>query len=461
MFVDSAIITVYAGSGGAGNVSFRREKFEPKGGPAGGDGGRGGDVVFHTDDGINTLFDFRGRPDWEAQPGERGRKKQQHGADGQHLIIRVPPGTLIFDAKTGEQLADLGPNQEYVAARGGHGGFGNEHYKSPTNQTPTYAHPGQEGESRELRLELKLLADVGLLGLPNAGKSTLLKALTHANPKIAAYPFTTLSPQLGVAELDPTRRLVVADIPGLIEGAAQGVGLGIEFLKHIERTKVLVHLLDVMPLDGSDPAANYRTIRKELEQYSAPLAEREEVICLNKLDLLENDAARDDAVKALRAKLKLGREVRVLPLSGATHTGTRDLLELLWTIVQGKASGWNRGPAPRAAGGMSANRRKASHAAPANPTPPDRDLQARPQVALKGKAIKTEARRAALLPTPRKAKATKKAAAPAKPSVRTATVKRKPVTQKPAAKRPTSKKAVRKVVKKAAGRSTAKKKAKR
>ncbi|MDP1662952.1 MAG: GTPase ObgE [Phycisphaerales bacterium] len=458
MFVDSAIITVYAGNGGAGNVSFRREKFEPKGGPAGGDGGRGGDVVFHTDDGINTLFDFRGRPDWEAQGGERGRKKQQHGADGNHLIIRVPPGTLIFDAKTGEQLADLGPNQEYVAARGGHGGFGNEHYKSPTNQTPTYAHPGQEGEVRELRLELKLLADVGLLGLPTAGKSTLLKALTHANPKIAAYPFTTLSPQLGVAELDPTRRLVVADIPGLIEGASQGVGLGIEFLKHIERTKVLVHLLDVMPPDGSDPAANYKTIRKELEQYSAPLAEREEVICLNKLDLLENDAARGEAVKSLRAKLKLGREVRVLPLSGATHIGTRELLELLWTIVQGKASGWNRGPAPRAAGGMSANRRKAAHAAPANPTPPDRDLQLRPAVALKGKAIKTEAKRLEGLPTARTGKPGKKA-----PTAKVAgpAAKRKPVKQKAAAKRPTAKKVVRKVAKSAARKPAAKKKAKR
>ncbi|MFT3686176.1 MAG: GTPase ObgE [Phycisphaerales bacterium] len=308
MFVDSALITVRAGRGGAGAVTFRREKFEPKGGPSGGDGGRGGDVLLHAEPGLNTLLDFRNRPDWEAENGENGRKKQQHGADGRHLVIRVPMGTLVFDGKTGEQLADIGmpPNDEFVAARGGHGGFGNEHYKSPTNQTPTYAHPGQEGEVRDLRLELKLLAHVGLVGLPNAGKSTLLKALTHANPKIGAYPFTTLSPQLGVAELDPTRRLVIADIPGLIEGASEGVGLGMDFLRHIERTKVLVHLLDVMPPDGSDPADNYRTIRKELEQYSAPLAEREEVICLNKLDLLENDEAREAAVGKLRAKLKLG-----------------------------------------------------------------------------------------------------------------------------------------------------------
>ncbi|HZW06748.1 MAG TPA: GTPase ObgE, partial [Phycisphaerales bacterium] len=388
MFVDSAIITVRAGNGGPGHVSFRREKFEPKGGPSGGDGGRGGDVVVRTDQGINTLFDFRGRPLWEAEHGEAGRKKQQHGKDGRHLIIRVPAGTLVFDAVSGVQLADLGPGEEYVAARGGHGGFGNEHYKSPTNQTPTYAHPGQEGEVRELRLELKLLADVGLLGLPNAGKSTLLKALTHANPKIAAYPFTTLSPQLGVAELDPTRRLVVADIPGLIEGASQGIGLGIEFLRHIERTKVLVHLLDVMPPDGSDPADNYRTIRRELEQYSAPLAEREEVICLNKLDLLEDDAARDEAMKSLRARLKLGREVRVLPLSGATHQGTRALLETLWEIVQRQPKGWSIStPAPR---GASAGP-KARTGAPATKEAP-RAAAARPRVQKKKAAKKAAAK---------------------------------------------------------------------
>ena len=458
MFVDSALITVRAGNGGAGNVSFRREKFEPKGGPSGGDGGRGGDVVIVADPGLNTLLDFRGRPEWEAQPGQNGRKKQQHGADGVHLIIRVPPGTLVLDGNTGEQLADLGapPNDEYVAARGGHGGFGNEHYKSPTNQTPTYAHPGQEGESRLIRMELKLLADVGLLGLPNAGKSTLLKALTHANPKIAAYPFTTLSPQLGVAELDPTRRLVIADIPGLIEGASEGVGLGIEFLKHIERTKVLVHLLDVMPPDGSDPADNYRTIRKELQQYSTQLAEREEVICLNKLDLLPNDAAREEAVKNLRAKLKLGREVKVLPLSGATRTGTRALMEQLWTIVQAKASGWSVA-APTREGGMSANRRKAKATdAPANPVAPDRSTRPVPAVALKGKAIKEEAARVAALPTVRK-KAKKVAA------VKTVRAKKKPVAAKPAAKRQPAKRVVRKVAKKAArpAARTGKKKTKR
>lgn len=480
MFVDSAIITVRAGNGGAGHVSFRREKFEPKGGPSGGDGGRGGDVVIQTDPGINTLLDFSGRPEWEAEHGGNGRKKQQHGADGQHLVIRVPAGTLVFDGRTGEQLADLGmpPNDEFVAARGGHGGFGNEHYKSPTNQTPTYAHPGQAGEVRLIRLELKLLADVGLLGLPNAGKSTLLKALTHANPKIAAYPFTTLSPQLGVAELDPTRRLVIADIPGLIEGASDGVGLGIEFLKHIERTKVLVHLLDVMPPDGSDPADNYRTIRRELEQYSAPLAEREEVICLNKLDLLENDAARDEAVKNLRAKLKLGREVKVLPLSGATRSGTRALLEQLWTIVQARASGWNAAPKPEASGGMSANKRKAqrSNASPANPVAPGWGTHPLPDVALKGKAIKVEGAKAAEVATGRtfrKAKkgtskpevkvaaVKKKAMVKGKARVAAAATKRKPVTQKAASKRVAVKKVVRKVGKKTAQKPAAKKKTKR
>jgi len=340
MFVDQAVITVKAGDGGAGHTAFRRQKYEPKGGPSGGDGGRGGDVLLRADTGLNTLLDFQGRPIWEAQAGEPGSKKQQHGSDGQHLVVRVPPGTIVIDHETGTQLADIGPDGEFVVARGGYGGFGNEHYKSSTNQTPTYAHPGQKGEARVIRLELKLLADVGLLGLPNAGKSTLLAALTKAQPKIGAYPFTTLSPQLGVGELDPSRRLVIADIPGLIEGASQGKGLGHDFLRHIERTKVLVHLLDVSPIDGSDPAKNYRTIRKELRRYSRVLAEREEVICLNKMDLLTSDPERAEAVAKLRKALKLQPRVKVLALSGATHQGTRSLLEELWRVVKKKVQAW-------------------------------------------------------------------------------------------------------------------------
>lgn len=338
MFVDSAIITVRAGNGGRGAATFRREKFDAKGGPNGGDGGRGGDVILRADEGLNTLLDFRGRPEWEAPLGEDGRKKQQHGSDGQHLYIRVPAGTLVYDQDSGDLLADIKPGEEVIVARGGFGGFGNEHYKSSTNQAPTYSHPGQSGEVRVLRLELKLLADVGLVGLPNAGKSTLLAALTRANPKIAAYPFTTLSPQLGVAELDPSRRLVIADIPGLIEGASEGAGLGLEFLKHIERTKVLVHLLDVMPPDGGDPAENYRTIRKELAAYSKVLAERREIIGLNKLDLLPDEAERKLAVDGISKRLqkqitKRTHVPEVLALSGAAKMGTKVLLERLWKIV--------------------------------------------------------------------------------------------------------------------------------
>ena len=336
MFVDRAIIRVKSGKGGDGHISFRRAKYEPKGGPNGGDGGDGGSVVLVGDHNVNTLYTFRGQFHWEAQEGESGRYKQQHGANGADCVIRVPPGTLVYDDASGELISDISAEESIVVAPGGRGGFGNEHFKTSTYQTPMNAQPGGPAVERTLRLELKLIADVGFVGMPNAGKSTLLAALTRATPKIANYPFTTLSPQLGIAELDANRRIVLADIPGLIEGAASGAGLGHDFLRHIERTRVLVHLLDVVPDNGRDPAENYLAIRAELAGYSTALAEKPEIVALNKLDLIPDEAERADHVKKLRAKLKLGRDTEVLALSGAARIGTSDLLEKLWRILHPK-----------------------------------------------------------------------------------------------------------------------------
>jgi len=344
VFVDQAIISVEAGAGGDGCVSFYRGRGIPKGGPDGGDGGDGGDIHFEADSGLNTLMDFRGRRDWHAEPGEPGRGKQQHGARGRDRVIHVPPGTLVYDDRTGELLHDVGSDQRVLVARGGRGGLGNEHFKSATNQTPRRATPGAPGERLELRLELKLIADVGFLGLPNAGKSTLLRALTRADPRIADYPFTTLSPQLGIAELDPSRRLVLADIPGLIEGASSGVGLGHDFLRHVERTSVLLHLLDACPPDGSSPVENYRVIREELARYSEALAATTEVIALNKLDLLPDADARHEAIEHVRAHVHPARVV--VGISGATGLGRRGLLESLWNVVHPTGTtgvdGWGR-----------------------------------------------------------------------------------------------------------------------
>jgi GTP-binding protein len=328
MFIDEAVIHVKAGDGGHGCVSFRREKYIPKGGPDGGDGGNGGSVIFVADVGKDTLLDFAGKHHWKAGRGESGMGKKMAGHNGDDLIVQVPAGTLIFDAEHSTLMADLDtPGRQVTIARGGRGGRGNWHFRSPTNQAPRYAEPGTEGGERMLKLELKLIADVGLVGMPNAGKSTLLRAVSAARPKVADYPFTTLDPQLGIVDLIGNRRMVFADIPGLIEGAQHGAGLGHAFLRHIERTNVIVHLLDLYPLDGSDPADNYRKIRAELESFSPVLAQKREIIAANKLDL----AVDDEALLKLRAELG---DKQVHAISGVSRAGVEDLLERLWHVVQ-------------------------------------------------------------------------------------------------------------------------------
>jgi GTP-binding protein len=331
MFIDRAKIVVKGGDGGHGCVSFRREKFIPKGGPDGGDGGKGGSVYFRVDPSVDTLLDFSGRHIWEAQNGQPGEGKNKHGADGQDLIIPVPPGTLVYDDERNLLLADLDQEGMQVCiARGGRGGKGNKAFATSVRQTPRYAQKGKPGQMRNLRLELKLIADVGLVGMPNAGKSTLISRCSKARPKIADYPFTTLSPVLGIVELSGFRRFVMADIPGLIEGAHKGAGLGHDFLRHIERTRILVHLLDILPTDHSDPIANYHTIRKELELYSPKLLEKPEVIVLNKIDL------DPDRMLVKEYTERLPGEKSILAVSAVTGEGIAELNELLWSLGKGK-----------------------------------------------------------------------------------------------------------------------------
>jgi len=323
MFIDEAEIVVKGGDGGKGCVSFRREKFVPKGGPDGGDGGDGGDVILRARHDINTLMDLTHRREYRAEDGQNGMGAKKAGKDGRDLVINVPPGTIIHDATTGRVLRDLStPGIEVVIAHGGRGGRGNAHFATSVNQTPRYAEDGKPGEQRRLRLELKLIADVGLVGLPNAGKSTLLSRLSSARPKIAPYPFTTREPQLGIVAGGDYRRLVVADLPGLIEGAHTGVGLGDEFLRHIERTRLIVHMVDIAPLAGPKPAEAYRIIRNELRQYSRALSEKPEVIVANKMDLTGSR-------KSLTA-LKKAVGVEVIPISAVTGQGLPVLVEALF-----------------------------------------------------------------------------------------------------------------------------------
>ncbi|MCI0674334.1 MAG: GTPase ObgE [Phycisphaerales bacterium] len=341
-FIDRATIFVRAGNGGNGAVSFRREKYVPKGGPDGGDGGKGGDVILVGDPSYDTLLHLTHHPHYRAKNGGGGMGKSMHGGDGADIMVPIPLGTVVADAASGQVLADINQaGQTFLAAKGGAGGLGNEHFKSATHQTPTESTPGELGQDRTLKLELKLLADVGLVGLPNAGKSTLLRAVSRATPKVADYPFTTLSPHLGIAELPGDRRLVVADIPGLIEGAAHGAGLGHDFLRHIERTAVLVHVLDLAPLDSSDPARNYEVIRQELLDYSVELAEKPEIIVFNKIDLVPQDQ-RAAAVKTMVSKLRLPRDVNPILTSGATGEGVKEMLEACWAArgKRGEPATW-------------------------------------------------------------------------------------------------------------------------
>jgi GTP-binding protein len=323
MFVDEAQIQVKAGDGGNGCVSFRREKFVARGGPDGGDGGRGGHVYFKTVADKDTLLDFAGKHHWRAENGKHGQGKNMYGADGKDLVIPVPPGTLIYDTDLDLLLKDLNEvGMKVMVCRGGKGGRGNRAFATSTNQAPREFEPGKPGQERNLRLELKLIADVGLVGMPNAGKSTLLARSSAARPKIASYPFTTLEPVLGIVELSDFRRFLMADIPGLIEGASKGTGLGHDFLRHIERTKIIVHILDIMPTDGSDPVANYHAIRNELAQYSETLAQKDEVIVANKIDL-DPDGSR---IEDLRQRLSQD----IMPISAATGQGIKELTERLW-----------------------------------------------------------------------------------------------------------------------------------
>jgi len=331
MFVDEAKIKVKAGDGGNGSVSFRREKYVPKGGPDGGDGGKGGDVIFFADPNLDTLMDFAGRHNWYAQNGDAGSSKNKSGLNGEDLIIKVPPGTLIYDTDLDLLIKDLDTaGMKVCICQGGKGGKGNKTFATSIYQAPRFAEPGVPGQERKLRLELKLIADVGLVGMPNAGKSTLISRCSAARPKIAAYPFTTLEPVLGIVKLTNERRIVMADLPGLIEGAHEGTGLGFEFLKHIERTRIIVHILDIMPADESDPVKNYKQIRKELEKYSELLAKKKEVIVANKIDLDPEGTI----VKKIQKKLKH----RIYPISAVTGEGIKDLCETLWKKVQSAKS---------------------------------------------------------------------------------------------------------------------------
>ena len=323
MFADRAKILIRSGKGGDGHVSFRRELYVPNGGPDGGDGGRGGDVIIEVDEGLNTLYEYRHKRKFKAQDGEEGGKRRCHGKDGSDIILKVPEGTIIREAESGKVIADMsGENRRQVILQGGRGGAGNMHFATSTMQVPKYAQPGVPAQELEVLLELKVIADVGLVGFPNVGKSTFLSRVTNAQPKIANYHFTTLNPNLGVVDLQGAPGFVIADIPGLIEGASEGVGLGHEFLRHIERTRVLIHIVDAASTEGRDPVADIYAINKELEAYNEEIAARPQVIAANKIDALGDD---EEPIQRLKDEFE-PKGIRVFPISAVAGKGLKELL---------------------------------------------------------------------------------------------------------------------------------------
>ncbi len=326
MFSDKVRIFIKSGKGGDGHVSFRRELYVPAGGPDGGNGGHGGDIIFQVDKGLNTLGDFRHNSKYIAQSGEEGGKKRCTGKNGEDLIIKVPEGTIIYDDESGKVIADMsGDNMKETILKGGRGGKGNMNYATATMQAPQYAQPGQEAKELWVRLELKCIADVGLVGFPNVGKSTFLSRVTNARPKIANYHFTTLNPNLGVVDIDGGKGFVIADIPGLIEGASEGVGLGHQFLRHIERTKVIIHIVDAASTEGRDPIADIKAINAELEAYNPDLLKRPQVIAANKIDAIYDDGSGTNPVELIKAAFE-PEGIKVYPISAVTGQGVKELL---------------------------------------------------------------------------------------------------------------------------------------
>ena len=332
MFADRAKIFIRSGKGGDGHVSFRRELFVPNGGPDGGDGGKGGDVIFEVDEGLTNLSEYRHRAKFTAEPGEQGGKKRCHGANGKNLILKVPAGTIIREAESGKVIADMsGDNKRQVILKGGRGGQGNMHYATATMQVPKYAQPGQAAQELWVNLELKVIADVGLVGFPNVGKSTLLSRVSNAKPKIANYHFTTLNPMQGVVDLGDGSSFIMADIPGLIEGASEGVGLGHEFLRHVERTKILLHVVDAASTEGRDPIDDIYKINEELKNYNEELASRPQIIAANKTDVIYEED--EDPVEKIRAEFE-PQGIRVFPISAVSGKGVKELLSYIWEVLK-------------------------------------------------------------------------------------------------------------------------------